>query len=303
MAFPTETVYGLGASAFCPPAVEKIFIAKGRPASNPLLVHVSNFKQVEDIAREITPSARLLMDNFWPGPLSIILPARDNVPDIVRGGKDSVGLRMPSHPVALALIEQAGPLAAPSANLSGRPSPVTAGHVKNDLDGRIAAVLDAGATGLGLESTIIDLSNGRFRVLRRGGIPVEELEILLGEKVEVNLSASEQFVHYQTSTRVVLAGNKEEFQKCLEELQSGLKLGVVIYDNYSNGLCSLYEFSNQLKIYELDLETTNNKLYSILRDAEAEGLDVLLFCPLPLDLTGTASSWADRIRQAASKFA
>ena len=154
VAFPTETVYGLGADAYNPEAVKKVFEVKGRPPQSPLLVHVSNLEQVYGLTAEISPLARLLMDRFWPGPLAFILPASARVPAVVLGGKKSVGLRMPSHPVALALIEQAGPIAAPSANLSGRPSPVSAEHVMDDLDGRIAAILDAGSTGFGLESTI-----------------------------------------------------------------------------------------------------------------------------------------------------
>ena len=172
VAFPTETVYGLGALASSSEAVAKIFEAKGRPAENPLLVHVSKIEQVKELALQIPETASLLMDKFYLGP-SIILPSRNEVPAIVRGGKSSVGLRMPSHPVARALIDQTGPIAAPSANLSGRPSPLTAEHVKADLDGKIAAVLDAGRTGIGLESTIIDLSQDKYKVLRLGGLPLE----------------------------------------------------------------------------------------------------------------------------------
>ncbi|MEN6349694.1 MAG: L-threonylcarbamoyladenylate synthase, partial [Syntrophomonas sp.] len=301
VAFPTETVYGLGAGAFSPSAVEKIFLAKGRPAANPLLVHVSNLEQVGEIAREITPPARILMDNFWPGPLSIILPARDNVPEIVRGGKDSVGLRMPDHPVALALIEQTGPLAAPSANLSGRPSPLSAEHVKTDLDGRIAAVLDAGATGLGVESTILDLSGGPFRVLRRGGVAVEELEKAIDEKIEVDIAAGGKFVHYQTSTQVILCKNRKEFENKLNQFQPEIKVGVVLYDDNQINLNNFMGNGRELKVYELDLSCPNSRLYSILRDAEESQLVFLIFAPLPQDLGGLARSLADRIKQAAAK--
>ncbi|MFY9401919.1 MAG: L-threonylcarbamoyladenylate synthase, partial [Candidatus Omnitrophota bacterium] len=151
VAFPTETVYGVGASAFSTKAVEKIYIAKDRPPLNPLLVHISQFEHVQQLVEEVPEQARLLMQHFWPGPLSIILPARLEIPEIVRAGKPTVGLRMPEHRVAQVLIDYCGPLAATSANLSGRPSPVCAEDVKEDLHGRIAAVLDAGMTGLGVE--------------------------------------------------------------------------------------------------------------------------------------------------------
>jgi len=184
VAFPTETVYGLGAAAFDPEAAQKIFIAKGRPSQKPLLVHISNREQAASLVEDIPSAAWLLMDKFWPGPLSIILPARESVPAIVRGGGNSVGLRMPAHPVSLALIEKTGPLAAASANISGKPAPVTADQVKEDLCGKIAAVLDAGPTGTGLPSTIIDLTGEEYRILRQGELAVGVLEDVLGEKVK-----------------------------------------------------------------------------------------------------------------------
>ena len=186
--FPTETVYGLGADAYNPEAVKKVFEVKGRPPQSPLLVHVSNFRAGLWADRRDFTLARLL-DRFWPGPLAFILPASARVPAVVLGGKKSVGLRMPSHPVALALIEQAGPIAAPSANLSGRPSPVSAEHVMDDLDGRIAAILDAGSTGFGLESTILDISREKPELVRQGGLPLEELEAVLGFSLETATAA------------------------------------------------------------------------------------------------------------------
>jgi len=138
------------------------------------------------LVTEIPRMAEILMEKFWPGPLSIILPAKESIPVLVRGGKTTIGLRMPDHPVALALINKAGPLAAPSANISGNPSPVTAEQVKIDLEGRIAAIIDAGSTGIGLESTIIELSQGQRKILRIGGLSVEEIEEFLGEKVNLN---------------------------------------------------------------------------------------------------------------------
>ncbi len=292
VAFPTETVYGLGALASSSEAVAKIFTAKGRPAENPLLVHVSKIEQVKELVLEIPETASLLMDKFWPGPLSIILPSRNQVPEIVRGGKSSVGLRMPSHPVARALIDQTGPLAAPSANLSGRPSPLTAEHVKADLDGRIAAVLDAGRTGIGLESTIIDLSQDPYRVLRLGGLPLEELQQVLGD-LQINQNESDELPHYQTDSRVIISQSETEFINQQENwLMQGKKLGIV-----SSKPGHLHIINKPIPVYYLDLGQDSSNLYTILRDAEQDGIEVLLFSPLPQNLSGINRALLERINK------
>lgn len=179
VAFPTETVYGLGADATSGEAVAGIFAAKGRPRDNPLIVHIADPAQAEALAVAISPVERALMARFWPGPLTLVLPARPGaVPPSVTAGLDTVGVRMPGHPLALGLIRAAGlPLAAPSANRSGRPSPTTAAHVLADLDGRIAGVLDGGPAGIGVESTVIrvDEPAGRIHLLRPGGITAAQL--------------------------------------------------------------------------------------------------------------------------------
>lgn len=181
VAFPTETVYGLGANALSNAAVEKIFAAKGRPSDNPLIVHIAKKEQLSTIASEVPAKAEQLMEAFWPGPLTIILPRTDEVASLVTAGLDSVGVRMPDHPIALALITAADlPIAAPSANRSGRPSPTTAAHVLADLDGRVAGVVDGGATGVGLESTVIDVTVEPPVILRPGGITREQLEEVIG---------------------------------------------------------------------------------------------------------------------------
>ncbi|MEN6460203.1 MAG: L-threonylcarbamoyladenylate synthase [Syntrophomonas sp.] len=293
VAFPTETVYGLGAYAFSSPAVNKIFIAKQRPPENPLLVHVSNLEQVENLVTNIPAIARKLMDKFWPGPLSIILPARREVPEVVRGGKSSVGLRMPSHPVALALLNKTGPVAAPSANLSGHPSPVTADHVRADLDGRIAAVLDAGPTGGGVESTVLDLSNGVYRVLRRGGIGIEALQEVLQQDIEI---ADSKFHHFQTKVKILVSSNQNQFSSLIDEYLSSGRIGIVYY-NISN----TYNNNHIWRQYELDLKGQDSSLYTILRDAEQQNLKVLIFAPLPEDLEGIGASIADRIYRAAAE--
>lgn len=181
VAFPTETVYGLGADAFDDQAVARIFQAKGRPADNPIIVHVADTWDVSRVAAFIPEIASALMNAFWPGPLTLILPRRENLSPLVAAGLPTVAVRMPNHPVALALIRAAGlPVAAPSANLSGRPSPTLGSHVATDLDGRIAAVLDAGSTGMGIESTVLDLTGGAPAILRPGGVTAEDLAQVLG---------------------------------------------------------------------------------------------------------------------------
>lgn len=293
VAFPTETVYGLGALASSREAVAKIFEAKGRPPENPLLVHVSKIEQVKELVLEIPETASLLMDKFWPGPLSIILPSREEVPAIVRGGKSSVGLRMPAHPVARALIDQTGPIAAPSANLSGRPSPLTAEHVRTDLDGKIAAVLDAGKTGIGLESTIIDLSQDRYQVLRLGGLPLEELQQVLGDKIQIMKNESDELPHYQTSSRVIICQNERDFINQQEHwLGQEKNLAIV-----SSKPGYLHIINKSVPVYYLDLGQDSSNLYTILRDAEQDGIQILLFPPLPQNLTGINRALLERINK------
>lgn len=183
---PTETVYGLAANALDEKAVAGIFEAKGRPQDNPLIVHVASPGWLPRFVREVPDEARRLMEAFWPGPLTIIMQKRPVIPGIVSAGLPTAAFRCPSHPVAHALLEEAGiPLAAPSANISGRPSPTTAGHVLHDLGGKIAAVLDGGPCGVGLESTVVTVGNGGARVLRPGGVTPAQIEAVLG-RVEID---------------------------------------------------------------------------------------------------------------------
>jgi len=183
VAFPTETVYGLGADARSTSAVEQIFAAKGRPSDNPLIVHIANIADLDTLVLPYNSTARQLMDRFWPGPLTIVLPVRPGViSPRVTAGLSTVGVRMPAHDVALALIARAGcPVAAPSANRSGRPSPTLAGHVREDLAGRIDGIVDGGPTGVGVESTVVELIGDRVNVLRPGGITVEALREVAAE--------------------------------------------------------------------------------------------------------------------------
>ncbi len=224
---PTETVYGLAANAFDGEAVAKIFKAKGRPQDNPLIVHISDISQLETIVSSVPESALMLADKFWPGPLSIIMPKGERIPDEVSCGLETVAVRMPSHPAARDIISAAGvPLAAPSANLSGSPSPTTARHVIDDMWGRADAIVDGGACEVGVESTVVTLVGEKPRLLRPGGISLEQLESVLGE-VDVDsavlaelepgqkaASPGMKYKHYSPKARVIIIkGSFENYQR------------------------------------------------------------------------------------------
>lgn len=187
VAFPTETVYGLGGDALHPDAAKKIYEAKGRPSDNPLIIHIAEVSDLERVAKVVPEQAKKLADAFWPGPLTMIVWKKEEVPYATTGGLETVAVRMPKHPVALELIRKSGKLiAAPSANTSGRPSPTEASHVMGDLEGRIAMVLDGGPVGIGIESTIIDLTEPTPMILRPGYITPEMLSEVLGEEVIID---------------------------------------------------------------------------------------------------------------------
>lgn len=244
---PTETVYGLAANALNGDAVGKIFRAKGRPQDNPLIVHIADFEQIYDLCPAVPPQAKLLAEAFWPGPLTMIVPKGDCIPNEVSCGLDTVGIRLPSHPLARDLIRAAGvPLAAPSANTSGRPSTTTAEHVLRDMDGKIAAILDGGPCGVGVESTVVTLALDKPRLLRPGGITLEQLETVLGE-VEVDRALFEKigddvkvsapgmkYRHYAPKAPVaVVRGNPQQTAKYIAEHISG-PTGVLCFDEYKD---------------------------------------------------------------------
>ncbi len=249
VAFPTETVYGLGANALDPDAVKKIFAAKGRPADNPLIVHVADASDVVPLVKEIPEPARLVMANFWPGPISIILQKSGLIPDIVSAGLPTVALRQPSHPVAAAIIRASGvPVAAPSANLSARPSPTCAQHVRQDLDGKIDMMVDGGICSVGLESTVLDLSGDVPAILRPGGVTPQMLRPLIGE-VAHSLGKTDtdcapkcpgmKYRHYSPKAQVCLVEcgsgraacveniSKEIARLCAESKREGKRVGVL----------------------------------------------------------------------------
>lgn len=191
VAFPTETVYGLGADATNPDAIKKVFATKGRPSDNPLIVHIANQKQVERFAAEISDDARRLMDAFWPGPLTLIFKKKSDVLDLITAGLDTVALRWPRHPIAQQLIDQSGPLVAPSANSSGKPSPTKAEHVTEDF-GDDFPVVDAGSTDIGLESTVLDVSSEPYTIYRPGAISADDISKVINKSVEQKNATSKK---------------------------------------------------------------------------------------------------------------
>lgn len=221
---PTETVYGLGADALNSEAVGKIFAAKGRPADNPLIVHIGEVSQLQEYARDIPKIAYLLAEKFWAGPLTMVLPKRDIIPDITSAGLDTVGIRLPCHKAAQALIKASGrAIAAPSANLSGSPSPTTAAHVMSDMNGRIPAVIDGGSCPVGVESTVIAFEKGTVRILRPGFVSAEELsefaEVITDRHIteaaaegETVRSPGMKYKHYSPKANVtIIDGGREEY--------------------------------------------------------------------------------------------
>lgn len=255
VAFPTETVYGLGADATCSNAVQGIFTAKGRPSDNPLIVHISAQSQLDSLVESYTGLAEKLMETFWPGPLTIVLPAKQEVlSPYVTAGLSTVGIRMPDHPIALALIEQTKrPLAAPSANRSGRPSPTLAQHVYEDLAGEIAGIIDGGATGVGLESTVVEIVDGNIiRILRPGGITEDDLRaccpeaIVLTEteleSIEAPRSPGMKYTHYAPQGKLVVV--KGEGEQVTSYIRQQLE------HHYRKERCGVLAFTEHLDQYD-----------------------------------------------------
>lgn len=291
VAFPTETVYGLGANGLDAQAVLGIFKAKGRPADNPLILHIANQKDVFYLAAGVPLKAQVLIEAFWPGPLTLVLPKSRFIPQEVTCGLDTVAIRMPRHPVALALIREAGvPLAAPSANTSGYPSTTEASHVISDMDGKIDLVLDGGPAGFGLESTVIDMSGEKPLILRPGGITREQIEEVIGP-VEYDpanedshlkpRSPGMKYKHYSPHAQVVLLeGEPEEIADMLVDLiaenkEQGKKVGLLLTAETLNKL------PDKQKIYwrnlgsRHDLEHIARNLYAELRSCDNAGIEVI----------------------------
>lgn len=289
VAFPTETVYGLGADALLPEGAKRIYAAKGRPSDNPLIVHIADFEALDKIAAEIPEQAKILSDRFWPGPLTMIFKKRDVVPYETTGGLDTVAVRMPDHPVALELIrESGGYIAAPSANTSGRPSPTMASHVKTDLDGKIPMILDGGEVGIGIESTIIDLSEKVPMVLRPGYITREMLSELIGDvREDPALSQTEgirpkapgmKYKHYAPKANLILVeGESEAVVKKMNELteeeqKAGRKVGIICTDETASEYVADIVKSIGKRV---DEDSIALHLYAILREFDELDVDVI----------------------------
>ncbi|WP_430884033.1 L-threonylcarbamoyladenylate synthase [Fusibacter sp. JL216-2] len=292
VAFPTETVYGLGANALDANAVSKIYIAKGRPSDNPLIVHIADEADLEALVSGVTETAKKLMDAFWPGPLTLIFDKSDQVPESVTAGLETVAVRMPSHPVARALIKASGvPVAAPSANLSGKPSPTDGAHVVLDLDGRVDAIVCGQSSDVGLESTVLDVTGDVPLILRPGGVTREDIVGVVGacnvdpaiEKVLSKdlkpKSPGMKYTHYAPEADLyVYEGDTDKVTSYIEGLKvkyesQGLKVGIMTCDEhlskYSGGMIkSLGSKSN--------LSQMASRLFAVLREFDDEKADIIL---------------------------
>ena len=313
VAFPTETVYGLGADALNSAAVLSLFKAKGRPLDNPPIIHIADPKEVHALIKEVPAKAEVLMNQFWPGPLTLIFKHSNIIPKVTVAGLDTVAIRMPKHKVALSLIKQSGrPIAAPSANLAGKPSPTTAQHVHEDLNGRIDAILDGGSTNIGVESTVVDVSVDPPMVLRPGGTSIEELKAILGDvklhpfvQTEQELPLQEirspgmKHKHYAPKTELILVeGNVlaviAEIKKLAESYRlKGEKVGILATDETrtvykADVVKSLGSRSN--------LATVAQSLYRLLREVDTENVDVILAESVPSEGLGLAVM--NRLRKA-----
>jgi L-threonylcarbamoyladenylate synthase len=313
VAFPTETVYGLGANALDATAVEKIYVAKGRPANNPLIVHIASVEQLSAVAVNIPDLAWRLAAIFWPGPLTLVLKRHRDVPDTVSMGRDTVAVRMPSHPVAQALIEAAGvPVVAPSANRFTRPSATSAQHVLTDLNTRIDLVLDGGPTPIGLESTVLDVTVTPPVVLRPGGVTIEALQhhipevqqfqhpVAMSDEAARPASPGMLVKHYSPEAEVLLFSGPyatviDRMQATAQELAaSGQRVGVLATDD-EVGL-----FSNMETVTlgsTCDLNQVGQRLFSALRELDERGVDVILV--RMLEPAGLGVTINDRLLRAA----
>ena len=306
VAFPTETVYGLGANALDADAVARIFTAKERPNWDPIIVHVSDRAMLDNVAM-VPQQAQLLIDAFWPGPLTLLLPRTPQVPDSVTAGRPLVGVRMPAHPIALALIEAIGlPVAAPSANRFGRTSPTTAQHVLDDLDHRIDAVLDAGPTTVGVESTVLDATQSPMILYRPGAITVAMLEPVIGPVIlhqPLESTSEPQSLpspgvgirHYAPHASLILVRNESELNNQLTGLLAEKeKIGVMLPQNWTI-------HHRHVEIFHWNSFDDNaalaHTLFAGLRELDQRNVTVIL-CPLPQH-NGLGAAIRDRLEKAA----
>jgi L-threonylcarbamoyladenylate synthase len=311
VAFPTETVYGLGVHALDAPAVQRLFDAKGRPSTDPLIVHVSSLDRVSELTARVPEAALVLARRFWPGPLTIVLPKSAAVPLGVTAGLDTVAVRIPAHPVAKALLEAADlPVAAPSANLFSRPSPTCADHVLADLRGRIDAVIDAGPTAVGVESTVLDLSGEQPTILRPGAITREMLEAVLGPVAigsnhhDGGAMRSPGLLSKHYSPRAPLTLYEGRATDALRRLESdarsasaaGQQVGLLLADEDQVEVGSACV--SRLGPRD-NLEIVATRLYAALRELDASAVDLILATGFD-DGGGLSAAIADRMRRAAA---
>jgi len=296
VAFPTETVYGLGADAFDADAVQQIFAAKGRPADNPLIVHIADRAQVNRLAASVPDAARMLMDRFFPGPLTLILPRHPDVPRVVTAGLDTIGVRMPDHPVAQRFLAACGtPVAAPSANRSGRPSPTTWTAVRDDLGGRIPCILQGSRTRAGLESTVVDCTTRAPVVLRPGAISLAALHAVLpgvqgpvADGTGPARSPGTQHRHYAPSARVCLVDDPADAAPDPTHAYIGLEAPPLRHTFGRMRVC-------------LSVEAYAHDLFHFFRESEAAGCTTI-YCQTVPD-TGLGQALMDRLRRAVSATA
>ncbi|WP_026672792.1 L-threonylcarbamoyladenylate synthase [Alkalihalobacterium bogoriense] len=283
IAFPTETVYGLGGNAKNDEAIKKIFAAKGRPSDNPLIVHVATMEQAAQLVINQPEYGTKLMEVFWPGPLTLVFNGGKDVSPYVTAGLETIALRIPDHPVALALLEEANlPVAAPSANTSGKPSPTVAKHVKDDLYGCISGIIDGGDTGVGVESTVVDCTGDYPMILRPGGITKEQLEAVVG-RVDVDEALSQQnvapkspgmkYTHYAPNADFILVENKEVIGELIHsKQQQGFRVGVLTTEEQKD------KYKADVVIccgYRTDLATVAKRLYDSLRTFNEKEVDII----------------------------
>lgn len=341
VAFPTETVYGLGADALDAHAVEKIFLAKGRPSDNPLIVHIGKLEMLDNLVREIPEIARMLMDAFWPGPLSIIFKRSQAVPDRVTAGLETVAVRMPATPETRELILRSGrPIAAPSANLSGKPSPTKAEHILQDLAGRADGLILGRNCDGGLESTVIDVTVDPPAILRPGLVTREEIEGVIGPLHPIikmssvsdrrNLAESKQgshspcpdtivpkapgmkYTHYAPDAPMLLYRGAPETQRAailkraMAELQGGKRVGIIASDETWNGYSTLKEMKNadQLILFNTgsrkNLKTAAERFFAFLREFDLKKMDIILSESFSTD--GIGAALMNRMEKAANEI-
>jgi len=303
VAFPTETVYGLGADALNADAVKQIFVAKGRPLDNPMIVHIASVTDLKTLTTHLPKEAEQLIDKFWPGPLTLILHKSPDVPDDVTGGLDTVAVRMPQNKIALALIKALGhPVAAPSANLSGRPSGTTAGHVLQDFAGKIDMIIDGGPVTVGVESTVLDLSRKPPAILRPGAVTQEDLapflgRVVMGRTESKKRSPGTRYRHYSPRARVTLVEPNDEkaIARLIDQYAEGHKKVAVVARHFSSGRST----RAIVRMMPQELEEYARQIFAVLRELDELAVDEIIIEKTEEEGIGVAIM--DRLKRAAAR--